>query len=64
MNIIAMDKTGLITLIVGIILLIGGVAGIVFFLPEFITFFLGGFGIVLALIGLAAILLGVLMLKE
>lgn len=59
-----MDKTGLITLIVGIILLIAGIVGIYFFLPEFIAFFLGGFGIVLALMGAFAILLGILMLKE
>jgi len=59
-----MDKTGLITLIVGILLLIGGGLGIYFFLPQFIQFFLGGFGIVLALLGVGAVILGILMLKE
>ena len=59
-----MDKTGLITLIVGIILLIAGGLGIYFFLPQFIQFFLGGFGIVLAICGLGAVILGILMLKE
>lgn len=59
-----MDKTGLITLLIGIVLLIAGGLGIYFFLPQFIAFFLGGFGIVLALIGLGAVILGVLMLKE
>ncbi|HJJ47713.1 MAG TPA: hypothetical protein O0X39_01800 [Methanocorpusculum sp.] len=59
-----MDKTGLITLIIGIFLLIGGGFLIWFWLPEFIMFFMGGIGIVLALIGLGAIVLGALMLKE
>lgn len=59
-----MDKTGLITLIVGIILLAAGVAGIVFFIPQVLEFIIGGFGIVLALIGAGAIFLGILMLKE
>lgn len=59
-----MDKTGLITLIIGIILLVAGGFGIYFFLPQFINFFLGGFGIILAIGGLGAVVLGALMLKE
>jgi len=59
-----MDKTGLITLIIGILLLIGGGLGIFFFLPQFIQFFLGGFGLVLAILGVGAVILGILMLKE
>jgi hypothetical protein len=59
-----MDKTGLITLIVGIILLALGILGIWFNLDLFIQFVLGGFGLVLALCGLGAVLLGILMLKE
>ena len=59
-----MDKTGLITLIVGILLLALGILGILFNLPLFIQFVLGGFGFVLAICGIGAILLGILMLKE
>ncbi|HJJ28335.1 MAG TPA: hypothetical protein O0X70_02970 [Methanocorpusculum sp.] len=59
-----MDKTGLVTFILGILFLIGGGFLIWFWLPEFIAFFMGGVGIVLALIGLAAVVLGVLMIKE
>ncbi len=59
-----MDKTGLITLIVGIILLVVGIAGIWFFFPQFLEFIKGGIGLVLALIGAGAVLLGILMLKE
>ncbi|HJJ42294.1 MAG TPA: hypothetical protein O0W90_03135 [Methanocorpusculum sp.] len=59
-----MDKTGLITLIVGILLLAAGIFGIVFFFEEFLYVLTGGFGIVLALIGLGAVFLGILMLKE
>lgn len=59
-----MDKTGLITLIIGIILLALGGFLIYFWLPEFIEFFKGGIGIVLALMGIGAVVLGALMLKE
>ena len=59
-----MDKTGLITLIVGIVLVALGLIGIWFNLGLFIQFVLGGFGLVLAICGLGAILLGILMLKE
>lgn len=59
-----MDKTGIITLIVGILLLIVGLIGIWFNLDLFIQFVLGGFGLVLAICGLGAIILGILMLKE
>ncbi len=59
-----MNETGLITIIIGTILLIGGGFGIYFFLPQFIQFFFGGFGIVLTLGGVGAIILGILMLKK
>lgn len=59
-----MDKTGLITLIIGIVLLLVGIAGIWFFFPAFVEFIKGGIGLVLALIGAGAIVLGILMLKE
>lgn len=59
-----MDKTGIITLIVGIVLLALGILGIWFNFALFIQFVLGGFGLVLALCGLGAVLLGILMLKE
>ena len=59
-----MDKTGIITLIVGIVLLALGILGIWFNFALFIQFVLGGFGLVLAICGIGAVLLGILMLKE
>ncbi|HJJ96176.1 MAG TPA: hypothetical protein O0X38_00820 [Methanocorpusculum sp.] len=59
-----MDKTGLATLLVGIVLLIVGVVLMWYWLPQFIQVLLGGIGIVLAVAGLGGIVLGYLMIKE
>lgn len=59
-----MDKTGLATLLVGIVLLIIGVVLMWYWLPQFIQVLLGGIGIVLAVAGLCGIVLGYLMIKE
>lgn len=59
-----MDKTGLATLVVGIILLLAGIILMWYWLPLFIQVLMGGIGIVLALAGLFAIVLGYLMIKE
>lgn len=59
-----MDKTGLATLLVGIVLLIIGVVLMWYWLPQFIQVLLGGIGIVLAIAGLCGIVLGYLMIKE
>lgn len=64
MNMITMDKTGLATLIIGIILLIAGIILMWFWLPLFIQVVMGAIGIILALAGLAGIVLGYLMIKE
>jgi len=59
-----MDKTGLATLLVGIVLLIVGAVLMWYWLPQFIQVLLGGIGIVLAVAGLCGIALGYLMIKE
>ena len=59
-----MDKTGLATLLVGIVLLIIGVVLMWYWLHYFIQVLLGGIGIVLAVAGLCGIVLGYLMIKE
>ena len=58
-----MDKTGLATLLIGIVLLIVGVVLMWYWLPQFIQVLLGGIGIVLAVAGLCGIVLGYLMIK-
>lgn len=64
MYMIGMDKTGLATLIVGIILLIVGIVLMWYWLPLFIEVLMGAIGIILALAGLAGVVLGYLMIKE
>ncbi|MCZ9312409.1 MAG: hypothetical protein O0V67_03445 [Methanocorpusculum sp.] len=59
-----MDKTGLATLLIGVVLLIVGVVLMWYWLPQFIQVLLGGIGIVLAVAGLCGIVLGYLMIKE
>ncbi|MDR0980296.1 MAG: hypothetical protein LBL85_00645 [Methanocalculaceae archaeon] len=59
-----MDKTGLATLLVGIVLLIVGAVLMWYWLPQFIQVLLGGIGIILAVAGLCSIVLGYLMIKE
>ena len=59
-----MDKMGLGMLIVGIIMILGGAYGIWFFLPEVITFVMGGIGIVVLLIGIMLAGIGVILVKD
>jgi len=59
-----MDKMGLGMLIVGIIMILGGAYGIWFFLPEVITFIMGGIGIVVLLIGIMLAGIGVILVKD
>ncbi|MFH0966661.1 MAG: hypothetical protein V1862_03115 [Methanobacteriota archaeon] len=59
-----MDKMGLGMLIVGIIMILGGAYGIYFFLPEVITFIMGGIGIVVLLIGVMLAGIGVILVKD
>ena len=59
-----MDKTGIIALLVGIVLLIVGGYGISMFLPEVITAVKGLIGIVVLIIGLMLVVFGILIVKE
>lgn len=59
-----MDKMGLGMLIVGIILILAGAYLIWFFLPEVITFIMGGIGIVILLIGLMLAAIGAILVKD
>ena len=59
-----MDKMGLGMLIVGIIMILAGAYGIWFFLPEVITFVMGGIGIVVLLIGIMLAGIGVILVKD
>jgi len=59
-----MDKTGIIALIAGIVLLIVGGYGIWMFLPDVITAVKGLIGIVVLLIGLMLVVFGILIVKE
>ena len=59
-----MDKTGIIALIAGIVLLIIGGYGIWVFLPDVIIAVKGLIGIVVLLIGLMLMVFGILIVKE
>jgi len=59
-----MDKTGIIALIVGIVLLIIGGYGIWVFLPDVIVAVKGLIGIVVLLAGLMLMVFGILIVKE
>jgi len=59
-----MDKTGIIALIAGIVLLIIGGYGIWVFLPDVIVAVKGLIGIVVLLIGLMLMVFGILIVKE
>ena len=59
-----MDKTGIVALVVGIVLLILGVFAIWAFLPDVITAVKGLIGIVILLAGLMLIIFGILIFKE
>ncbi|HJJ98608.1 MAG TPA: hypothetical protein O0X23_00100 [Methanocorpusculum sp.] len=58
-----MNKTGLVTLLVGIVLLIVGAVLVRYWLPQFIHVLLGCIGIVLVLAGLCGIVLGWQMIR-
>jgi hypothetical protein len=59
-----MDKTGIIALIAGIVLLIIGGYGIWAFLPDVIVAVKGLIGIVVLLAGLMLVIFGILIVKE
>jgi hypothetical protein len=59
-----MDKTGVASLIIGIILLVLGGWGVWFYLPQVIVFIEGIIGIIGILIGIFLIIFGVLMIRE
>ncbi|MCX6688918.1 MAG: hypothetical protein NTZ39_04395 [Methanoregula sp.] len=59
-----MDKTGIIALIAGIVLLIIGGYGIWVFLPDVIVAVKGLIGIVVLLAGLMLVIFGILIVKE
>jgi hypothetical protein len=59
-----MDKTGIIALIIGIVLLVAGGYGIWVFLPDVIVAVKGLIGIVVLLIGLMLVIFGILIIKE
>ncbi|GAB6286013.1 MAG: hypothetical protein WC406_05395 [Methanoregula sp.] len=59
-----MDKTGIIALIAGIVLLIIGGYGIWVFLPDVIVAVKGLIGIVVLLAGLMLLIFGILIVKE
>jgi hypothetical protein len=59
-----MDKTGVISLIIGIVLLILGGWGAYVFLPDVIVFLKGVIGIIGILIGIFLVIFGILMIRE
>jgi hypothetical protein len=59
-----MDKMGLGMLIAGIVMILVGAYGIYYFLPEVITFVMGGIGIVVLLIGIMLAGIGVILVKD
>jgi hypothetical protein len=59
-----MDKTGVTSLVIGIILLGLGGWGVWFYLPQVIVFIKGIIGIIGILIGIFLIIFGVLMIRE
>ena len=59
-----MDKTGIVALIVGLILCALGVYAIWAFLPEVIIAVKGLVGIVVLIIGLMAVVFGILIIKD
>ncbi|HJK01676.1 MAG TPA: hypothetical protein O0W91_00155 [Methanocorpusculum sp.] len=58
-----MDRTGLVTILVGVILLISGFILMGYWLPLLIQVLLGGIGITLAITGIGSIIFGYLMIK-
>ncbi|HJJ89061.1 MAG TPA: hypothetical protein O0W81_03010 [Methanocorpusculum sp.] len=58
-----MDRTGLVTILVGVIFLISGIILMGYWLPLLIQVLLGGIGITLAITGIGSIIFGYLMIK-
>jgi len=59
-----MDKTGVASLIAGIILLLLGAYGVWIFLPDVITFLKGVIGILGILIGIFLLIFGAILVKD
>jgi hypothetical protein len=59
-----MDKTGIASLVIGLILLVLGGWGIWVYLPHVIVFIQGVIGIIGILIGIFLVIFGVLMIRE
>ena len=59
-----MDKTGIIALIIGLVLCALGVYAIWAFLPQVIVAVQGLIGIVVLVIGLMAVVFGILIIKD
>jgi hypothetical protein len=63
-DVVRMDKTGVASLIAGIILLILGVYGVWIFLPDVIIFLKGVIGILAILIGIFLLIFGAILVKD
>jgi hypothetical protein len=61
---ISMDKTGVVSLVIGIVLLALGCWGVYVYLDQVILFLQGVIGIVGIVIGIFLVIFGVLMIKE
>ncbi|MDH7592867.1 MAG: hypothetical protein QHG99_00715 [Methanomicrobiales archaeon] len=59
-----MDRTGLISTLIGIVLIVVGGWGVYSFMPQVIDFILGAIGIVCILIGIFLVIFGILMIRE
>ena len=59
-----MDKTGIAMIVVGILLLIAGVYGIMYFFDAFVESVKGLIGLVVALIGLFSLIIGAMIVKD
>jgi hypothetical protein len=59
-----MDKTGLISLIGGILLLCLGAYGVWVFLPDVITVLKGSIGIIGIIIGIFLVIFGAILIKD
>ena len=59
-----MDKTGIISLIGGILLLCLGVYGAWVFLPDVITVLKGSVGIIAIIIGIFLVIFGAILIKD
>ncbi len=59
-----MDKTGVASLIAGIVLLLLGAYGVWVFLPEVIEFLKGVMGILAILVGIFLLIFGIILIKD